>query len=1351
MRGIWHLGEGETGAAGGGSRAPGSSHGRRRAQLLLTTALVVTLAAGGAAYAAGGNGGQGGVGYGSAGGVGGTGGEVGNAGGGGSAAPGSFLNDGAGGGGGGGAGGLAGGAGGPHTDGNGGAGGAGGTGGTHGQSVGSATSISSDVSGGDGGDGENGGSVSDAGGGGGGGGGEGGYGVVVDSAATITNSATITGGTGGQGGSGASPGGAAGGGGDGGVGLYTTASGVTVVNEAGAIIVGGVGGSGGAFGAGGSGIKGSDLTVTNSGKIFGGLSGDGSTRGYALEFTGGNNTLTLQSGGTLVGGIDISGALSLETDADFTLDNTISGSGDLEIAGDHVVVLSGTNTYSGTTTVRGGTLVIESDSNLGAGALRLDDATLYLDASEAVLVDNNIVLVDGGSGTINVDGTWLKADGDIGGMGNLIKRGGGQLILSGTNTYSGTTTISAGSLSIASRDNLGSGDLAFGGTGTLGVTGSTTLTNAIDVASGARSSLAITDGKTLTLSGDLSGSGELYQFGGTLLVNGDGSGFTGSLEIVNGTLGGSGTIGGDVQLSSGTTLSAGNSPGTLTINGNLTLDSGSTSTFELGQAGVVGGASNDLVKVGGDLKLGGTLNATAGSAGYYQLYQYGGTLSGAYGAVNVTGVSGAIGTLQTGINGQVNMVVLADGQMLQFWDGADATGNGTVDGGSGTWSRAGTNWTGKPGEAEINGSYVGSVAVFSGTAGTVTVDGTQAFDTLQFKTDGYELTGGTLEIAPHAGSTGYINVDSGATVTIGSVLSVSSGGIALVPSARSVPTLEKVGDGFLVLTGDNSGFGGDVRVSRGGLYVMGSLGSADTSFQVSASDGVAGLTGSGTVIGNVTVGSRGLVAGAGLRNSLGTLTIDGDLVIASDGSLATGVDFDKDVASQVHVTGTANLSGTVKIVATGTAPNSSTYTILTADGGRTGKFDTIDEDYAYLDAALSYTDKTVGVTLTRNDVALSGVAVTPNQRSVSRSLEGAPSSNPLVHEITGMSEGQARNAYNQLSGEQTASMQGTMTQNANVAGATVVNRINQAFDAGGAPAPGIAVATHGDAAGLGGEAYSVWMRAYGSIGSIDATANTASVDRSTVGAMFGADTQVGMARVGAYLGYQSSNYDVDALGSSSDANSYQVGIYAGTQLGGFRLSGGAGYIWHDIDTTRNVVVGAVSEHIEGSTNAGTAQVFGEIGYVFDLFDPSTLGQNRWLQLEPFAGLNYVSTDTDGYTEAGGASALTIDGSTNDVTFTTLGLRAVTGFTYGDGRSARITTMAGWRHAFGDTTPTSTNRLAGGSTFTVEGAPIAEDVAVVGAGLAVDVSDNATLGLDYTGQFGEDATENSGSARLIFKF
>ena len=460
------------------------------------------------------------------------------------------------------------------------------------------------------------------------------------------------------------------------------------------------------------------------------------------------------------------------------------------------------------------------------------------------------------------------------------------------------------------------------------------------------------------------------------------------------------------------------------------------------------------------------------------------------------------------------------------------------------------------------------------------------------------------------------------------------------------------------------------------------------------------------------------------------------------------VDFDNNTHSQLKVNGTASLAGTVNVTTVGTAPNLSTVTLLTADGGRTGTFDAVTDNYAYLDAALSYTATTVDLTLTRNDVILSDVARTANQKAVAKSLDGTPNTNPLVQQILGLSEGGARAAFDRLSGEAIASMKGSMTQDASRVGLTIFTRINQAFDeSGSTPPPGVAIATHGAPDGLGGDAYTLWMRAYGSIGSANATANTSGLDRAAGGAMFGADTRLGMARLGAFVGYQSSDYEVNALGSSSQADSYQVGAYAGTKLGGFHLSGGAAYTWHDIDTTRNVVIGGLSERLTGSTSAGTAQAFGEIGYAFRL-----QGQGNWLQLEPFAGLAHVSTSLDGYAESGGASALTVSSSTNDVTFTTLGIRTSSEFALsGEGRLARVSAMAGWRHGFGDLTPTSTNQLAGGAAFTVEGAPIAEDVAVLGAGVSLDIADHARLGFDYSGQFGERAAEHSASARFSLRF
>ena len=70
----------------------------------------------------------------------------------------------------------------------------------------------------------------------------------------------------------------------------------------------------------------------------------------------------------------------------------------------------------------------------------------------------------------------------------------------------------------------------------------------------------------------------------------------------------------------------------MTINGNLSLAAASIVDFEFGQANVAGGALNDLVDIGGNLVLDGTLNVSVSSggsfgAGIYRVFNYGGTLT----------------------------------------------------------------------------------------------------------------------------------------------------------------------------------------------------------------------------------------------------------------------------------------------------------------------------------------------------------------------------------------------------------------------------------------------------------------------------------------------------------------------------------------------------------------------------------------------------------------------------------------------------------------------------------------------------------------------------------------------------
>lgn len=199
--------------------------------------------------------------------------------------------------------------------------------------------------------------------------------------------------------------------------------------------------------------------------------------------------------------------------------------------------------------------------------------------------------------------------------------------------------------------------------------------------------------------------------------------------------------------------------------------------------------------------------------------------------------------------------------------------------GAGIWSAAGTNWTGAPGHAEINGTWGGSVGVFAGAAGgAVTVNGTQSFDTLQFSANGYTLTGGTLKLSPIAGTAATLSVDSGISATIASTI-----------ADGTANSLKKAGSGTLVLTGANTYTGGTQLV--GGTLsvsndanlgaVSGALsfdgGTLQNTAGLSNARNVTLLAGGGTFQTDANLTLAGTISGGGTltKTGVGTLTLSG--------------------------------------------------------------------------------------------------------------------------------------------------------------------------------------------------------------------------------------------------------------------------------------------------------------------------------------------------------------------------------------------------------------------------------------------------------------------------------------------
>jgi outer membrane autotransporter protein len=308
-----------------------------------------------------------------------------------------------------------------------------------------------------------------------------------------------------------------------------------------------------------------------------------------------------------------------------------------------------------------------------------------------------------------------------------------------------------------------------------------------------------------------------------------------------------------------------------------------------------------------------------------------------------------------------------------------------------------------------------------------------------------------------------------------------------------------------------------------------------------------------------------------------------------------------------------------------------------------------------------------------------------------------------------------------------------------------LSRIRSAFESVGASSmPIFAYAPGGlQAAPASTERFAVWGQAFGAFGHVNSDGNAARLDRSSGGFFIGADGPVADHwRFGAFGGYSRSKFDADARNSSGSSDNYHAGVYGGGEWGALGLRYGGAYSWHDIDTARSVAFTGFSDRLTAGYRAGTAQVFGEVGY--------QLGAGG-VRYEPFANLAYVSLRTDGFTEAGGAAALVTSAQTTDTTFTTLGLRAQTTLVASPSQTT-LRGMLGWRHAFGDVVPASLLTFAaGGSAFTIAGVPIAEDALVLDAGFDVNLTASTTLGFSYGGQFGSGVTDQSLKANFAVKF
>ena len=642
------------------------------------------------------------------------------------------------------------------------------------------------------------------------------------------------------------------------------------------------------------------LTLSGANTYSGGTAVNAGTLRAGATDVFGTGTMQVNAAGTLdlnsfnqrVGSLSGAGAVTLgSATLDAGSDNSstlfsgaISGSGGLVKSGTGVMTLTGANTYTGGTLISGGTLA--GDSTSLHGAIQ-DNARLQLDQT--------------------ADGTFT---GTIGGTGSVTKNGAGVLVLNGTNSYTGGTTVNAGALvgdtaslqgDIANNAVVGfnqasagtyagamsgSGSLVKLGNGTLTLTGANTYTGGTLISGGTLvgdstslqgdiqddASLVFNQNADGTYGGTIAGTGHMTKSGtGTLTLTGQ-SGYTGGTTISGGTLAGNtqnlqGAIQDDARLqfeqaANGTFTGAITGTGSLTKNGAGTLVLNGTNTYSGGTSVNAGALIGDTASLQGAIVNNAVVGFDQASAGTYA-----GIMSGSGSLVKLGN-----GTLTlTGANSYTGGTLISGGTLVgdttslhgDIQNNASLVFNQTADG-------------------TYGGTLLGTGGLTKTGGGTLTLTGQATY------TGGTTISGGTL-----AGTTQNLQ---GAIRNDAALLFNQSFDGLFSGSISGSGSVTKSGSGTLFLGGANSYTGGTV-INAG--TVVGSTSSLQGAilnngtvwFDQGASGTYTGsMSGSGSLVktgsGTLTLTGTNTFAG-GTSVSGGALSIAQDAALgAASGSVA---------------------------------------------------------------------------------------------------------------------------------------------------------------------------------------------------------------------------------------------------------------------------------------------------------------------------------------------------------------------------------------------------------------------------------------------------------------------------------
>jgi autotransporter-associated beta strand protein len=505
---------------------------------------------------------------------------------------------------------------------------------------------------------------------------------------------------------------------------------------------------------------------------------------------------------------------------------------------------------------------------------------------------------------------------------NLTKSAAGTATLSAANTYTGTTTISAGTLTVTgtlsdSTDVSNSGIYDVDTTDTIN---SLSGTGAVEIASGV--TLTTGDTEDYTISGIISGDGSLTKAGtGTLTLSNNSNSYTGDTTVSEGTLTLTGNLSSstDLIVSSGATfdLQVSDTVASLDLDGTISNSAGSSALTVSGTSAIGGNVttSGNQIYSGAITLTGDSILTSSSGAITLSTVNGGSTLiissSGGFTASGAIGNTTPLTSLSATAGGNISYVnnITTTGSIS-----LNAEGNVDPNPSSGNITLTTTNsdvTLNADSEGNGTGTFYGNLIINPGS-GNVTIRGATIAN------ESYQVNGtGTLTIESNAASFAS-NFTSSALTEASTLTEVTIG--------KSTNTSNINLNSAIAIAGPITVYGGSIDVNSNLTATGGNiLLDADTGSALATNDdGVliaGGVTVQTSTSGNITIYGRSGnnntadlvgIQTTGSGNSI-SITSAGDITMigiseAANSSTARGTYFhttDITAAGNINITGQA--------------------------------------------------------------------------------------------------------------------------------------------------------------------------------------------------------------------------------------------------------------------------------------------------------------------------------------------------------------------------------------------------------------------------------------------------------------